>query len=276
MNTERRVRCELLGTILTLPARPVRVVSFVPGLTEAIWAMQLQDRVVATSHYCRRHVDAGDRPVAGDYLRIDDAALQAMQPDLVLMTGGVQHGVTRRLAQAGLPVYALPLADSFHGILENIRRLGALLGEMAAAIALTTRMEAEAAALRAANSGKRRRTYTELWFGRFPRCVGGLTYVHDLLTLAGADNIFGHEPAGYLPLDLAAVSRGRPERLVFFWEEDDTAVDVPALLAERGWTGAWPFQVIEAGIQPGRNLIHDGPSCLDTARWLAGVLRRDV
>jgi ABC-type Fe3+-hydroxamate transport system substrate-binding protein len=270
--TRRRVPGSLLGERVELPARPRRVVSLVSGLTEAIWAMGLADRVVAVSQYCARYVDVGARTVAGSYLQVDEAALAAIRPDLVLMTGGVQLGVARKLAAAGWPVYVLPLPESFHGILENIRRLGALLGEMDAALALTEKMEREAAELRATAPAVRPRVFAELWFGRHARMAGGLTFIQDLISLAGAENVFAGEPEGYLALDLAAIEAKRPEILVVFWEEDDHAVDVRALLRGRGWAGHWEFRVIEAGIRRGRNLIHDGPSILETARWLRGEI----
>ncbi len=272
----RRVRCEPLGTIVELPARPERVVCLVAGWTEALWAMGLAERVAGVSHYCRRYVDTAGRPVVGDYLRVDEAALAALRPDLVLMTGGVQLGVARRLAKAGLPVFVLPLPDSFFGVLENIRRLGALLGEMGAGLALTARMEREAAELRAAAPAPERRpaVYAELWFGRHLRMAGGLTFIHDLIELAGGRNVFAAEPEGYLELDLAAVEAARPEAVLLFHEEDDHPLDVEAWRRERGWEERWRFCLIEAGITPGRNLIHDGPTLLDTARWLRGELGR--
>ena len=262
--SSRRVRCEVLGTIITLPEKPVRIVSPVAGYTEGLWSIGLAERVVGVSAFCGRYVDIGARPVVGDYLQINDAAVLALKPDLVLMTGGVQLGVARRLAAAGLPVYVLPLADSFAGIVENIRRIGALAGEMRAAHALTDRMENEAAELRVSAPAVRPRVYVELWFGRHPRMVGGLTFIHDLITLAGGENIWADAPTGYLPLDLAGVEERKPEIAVIFWEDDDTLVDAPGLMRKRGWG----FPLVEAQLKPGQILIHDGPSCLSVARWL--------
>ncbi len=268
MNETRRVRCELLGTIITLPKKPLRIVSLVAGYTEGLWALGLAARVVGISAFCARYVDVGARVVVGDYLKVDDEAVRTLQPDLVLMTGGVQLGVARRLAAAGLPVYVLPLADSLAGIVENLRRLGALAGEMAATHALTERMEAEAAELRARVPERRARVYVELWFGRHPRMAGGLTFIHDLITLAGGENIWASEPTGYLPLDLSGVVERKPDVAVIFWEDDDTMIDAPALMKERGWK----FPLIEARLEPGQILIHDGPSCLAAARWLRGQI----
>ena len=264
----RRVRCEALGTIVSLPEKAVRIVSLTAGYTEGLFVMGLAERVAGLSAFCGRYVDVGDRPVVGDYLKIDDEAVKALKPDLVLMTGGVQLGVARRLAAAGLPVYVLPLADSFAGIVENLRRIGALAGEMVAAHALTDRMEREAAELRASSPVARPRVYVELWFGRHPRMAGGLTFIHDLITLAGGVNVWADAPTGYLKLDLAETEKRKPDVVVIFWEDDDTMVDAPGLMKERGWT----MPLIEAQLKPGQILIHDGPSCVDAARWLRGRL----
>lgn len=264
----RRVRCEALGTIVTLPEKAVRIVSLTAGYTEGLFAMGLEERVVGLSAFCGRYVEVGERPVVGDYLKIDDEAVKELQPDLVLMTGGVQLGVARRLAAAGLPVYVLPLADSFAGIVENLRRIGALAGEMLAAHALTGRMEREAAELRTSVPAVRPRVYVELWFGRHPRMAGGLTFIQDIVTLAGGENVWADAPTGYLKLDLAETEKRKPDVAVIFWEDDDTMVDAPGLMKERGWT----TPLVEAQLKPGQILIHDGPSCLEVARWLRGRL----
>ena len=147
------------------------------------------------------------------------------------------------------------------------------MGEMAAAQALTARMEREVAALRAVVPTRRPRVYAELWFGRHPRMAGGLTFIHDLIELAGGENIWADVPEGYPKLDLPGVVAARPEIVVLFHEADDHPLDVAAWRRERDWDGQWPFRLVEAGIARGRNLIHDGPSLLETARWLQGELR---
>ena len=271
-NIVRRVKCEQIAAFIQLPERPLRVVSLVSGFTEAMFAMGLGECLVGVSQYCARYAPVAGLPVAGDYLRVDADKLRELRPDLVLMTSGVQLGLARKLALGGLPVFVLQLPDSLGGILENIRRLGALLGEMEAAHELSERMAREAAELRATQPATRPRVYAELWFGRHPRMAGGLTFVHDILELAGGVNILRATAASYLALNFPAVEAAKPEAVVVFSEEDDHPVDAAALLAERGWTGAWPHVLIESSIARGKNLIHDGPSLLETARWLRGEL----
>jgi len=267
-HSNRIIRCEILDRQIELPARPQRVVCLVSGWSEALWQMGLSDRVVGVSKYCQRYVDITGKVVAGDYLRVDDEILDRLQPDLILVTGGVQLGLARRWARQGRPVFVLPLPDSLAGILENIRRLGALMGEMAAAHQLTENMVGDIARLGASAGGTPPRVYAELWFGRHSRMAGGLTFVHDIVRLAGGHNIFGDLAEGYPKLDVAEVERLRPDVVLLFHEADDHPLDVADWMGERGWSERWNFQLIECGIEPGRNLIHDGPSILDTVRWL--------
>lgn len=264
----RRVRCEIIDRIVEIPEQPRRVVCLVAGWTEALWAMGLAERVVGVSHYCQRYVDIGDRVVVGDYLKVDEGKLDELEPDLILVTGGVQLGLARRWAKAGRPVFVLPLPNSLAGIYENIRILGALLNAMPTAHALVASMERQQRKLESARLAPGPTVYAELWFGRHPRMAGGLGFTHDLIGLAGGTNIFGDRAEGYLPLDLEAVARLQPQVVLLFHEADDHPLDVASWKAERKWAEQWDFELIECGIEPGRNLIHDGPTLLDTVAWL--------
>ncbi len=264
----RTVRCEVLDRQVTVPLVPQRVICLVSGWSEAIWRMGLADQVVGVSKYCRRYVDTLEKVVVGDYLKVDESLLEELEPDLILVTGGVQLGLARRWAKQGRPVFVLPLPDSIAGILENIRKLGALLGAMAAAHRLTDTLECEIARLQGKNKAPGPRVYAELWFGRHPRMAGGLTFVHDIIRIAGGQNIWEDIPEGYPQLDLAAVERVQPEVILLFHEADDHPLDVQAWQRERGWIKRWNFELIECGIEPSRNIIHDGPSIIETLAWL--------
>jgi ABC-type Fe3+-hydroxamate transport system substrate-binding protein len=193
-------------------------------------------------------------------------------PDLVLACDGVQLPLARRLAAAGLPVYVLPVPTSRFGLLENLLTIGGLAGRLAEARAMADRLEREAAALLAAAPPARPRTYVELWLGRHARRPGGRSFVHDIVTLAGCDHLGGGQVEGYAPLDLAESAAARPELVVVF-SEPEHPVDGAALVRERGWSAAFAPRVVSCGVERGRNLIHDGPSFLKAARWLAGEVR---
>lgn len=263
-----KIACELLGTSFELPAAPRRIVSLVSAATETVARLGGLDRLVGVSPYCSRYVSDLAAPVVGDYVKADIDALRALAPDLLLFTAGVQLPLARRCAAAGLPAYAVPLPGSRFGVLENIVTVGALIGAIGPARALVDRMAADFEALRTAPGALRPRVYVELWFGHQPRTSGGRTFVHDLIELAGGVNIFGSSPQGYLPLDIPAVTAAGPDVALFF-SEPEYPVDPGQLLAQRGWDAPDGPRVITSTVERGQNLIHDGPSFAETARWLA-------
>lgn len=265
------VTCELLDHRFTLETPPKRVVSLVSGFTETLFDLGCADRVAGVSSYCHRYIPKLDKPVAGDYLRIDEELFESLNPDLILVTGGIQLPLARKLAARGLPVYALPLPASVHGILENALHLAALLDKMTAAHDLTQKLTAEIANLANSRPQIPPRIYVELWFGKHMRTIGGRTFIHDIVSLAGGDPIFADSPEAYPKPDLEQVAILRPDIGLFF-QEPDYPVDVKALLKQRGWESLFPKGIIESTVERGKNLIHDGPSALETARWLKNTL----
>lgn len=262
-----KICCESLDYQFDLPERPERVICLVSAATEALYAMGLGHRVVGVSRYCGRYIRDLNKPVAGDYLRIDKQRFAELDPDLVLVTTGLQRKLGLKLAGRGLPVYALPLPNSFYGILENNVVLGALLNEIRAGRELSLRMEAEAAAIRARSPLTRPRVYVELWFGRHMRSIGGLTYINDLVSIAGGDAIFADKRQGYFIPEFEEVVTKRPDVFLVFSEEA-YPVDPLDLIEQRRWKEALSVRIVESTVQRGQNLIQEGPSIVETASWL--------
>ncbi len=263
MSDSLRVYCDSLGSFVNLSAKPKRIISLVSGLTEALFEMGYGAQVVGVSAHCSRYVPNLTVPVVGDYLQVDENQIKQLEPDLILTTTGVQRGLGRKLSEHGFPVYPCPLPNSLHGILENVTTLGALLDEVDSARALTQRWSRFFLDLETAAPLPRPRVYAECWLGKHVRMVGGFTFIHDIITAAGGENIFGAHRQGYLPLDIAAAERAQPEILLSF-SEPDYPIDVNFLQKERGWN----LRVIVSDVTRGQNIIHDGPSMMETAAWL--------
>jgi len=269
MPETHRVYCDPLGAFVELPIKPKRIVSLASGLTEALVHIGYSDSIAGISSWCSNFVPDLKVPIVGDYLTVNEEQLRAVQTDLLLITTGVQRGLARKLLKQGIPVYVLPLPNSLHGILENVMALGALVDDIPAARALTQKWNRFFLDLKSAAPTTKPRIYTELWFGKHPRMTGGLTFVHDLIEAAGGENIFVHVRTGYLPLDFDEVKRMKPD-IFLIYSEPEYPIDPIALQAERGWK----FPVIQADIQPNHNLIHDGPSMMDTAEWLSDSIQK--
>jgi ABC-type Fe3+-hydroxamate transport system substrate-binding protein len=262
-----KIHCESIDYKFELPKQPQRVISLVSAATETLFAMGCSDRVVGVSCYCARYVPNLKVPVVGDYLKIDENLFTELAPDLILITTGLQRNLGLKLVKKGLPVYALPLPNSFYGLLENTVTMGALMNEMQEGRRLCLQMETEAAKIRNRNVGPRPSVYVELWFGRHMRSIGGLTYIDDLVTIAGGDPIFAQKREGYFIPDLAEVERLRPDLFLLF-SELEYPIASQELLSERGWDRSLNLKIVASTVTRGQNLIQEGPSFLETAAWL--------
>ncbi len=259
------VKSEILDHGFALSHKPERVVSLTSGATEAIFRIGCGNQVAGVSSYCSRYIDES-RPVVGDYLKVDEDLLKHIEPDLIIVTSGVQAHLGRKLAQRGYPVYCLPLPNSFFGVLENIVTAAALLGEVGAGRLLAAEMDERACSLRRSRTTPAPRVYLELWFGKHARTIGGRSFIHDIIDFGGGDSIYSDSSEAFLDLDLPMVAKLRPDVIVGF-SEPEYPVDFDALIGERGWSEFCPA-VVRSDVTRGRNLIHDGPSMIDSAEWM--------
>ncbi len=257
-----RVTSELLQHTFELSGRPKRVVSLLAAATETIDALGLGETIAGVSEYCHRYV-ATAAPTVGQYTSADLDRIAEIGPDLVLVTSGVQSALGRRLAEAGHPVYAVPLPSSIFGVLENILTVAALMDAMETGRTLVDSLNRR---LRTLGDRPRRSTYVEVWFGKHLRTIGGRSFIADIVDIAGGEALFASSPAAYLKPDFAAVAMAAPEVMVAL-SEPEYPVDFPHAIRERGWT--FDPQLIVSTVAKGNNIIQDGPSIVDTIEWLA-------
>ena len=65
---------------------------------------------------------------------------------------------------------------------------------------------------------------------------------------------------------------GAPVRGALLTHAHEDHAGNAALLAERGWDRSFAPRLAVSTVERGQNLIHDGPSFVETARWLRGVI----
>lgn len=258
------IHCEASNYRIDPPERIERIVSLVSGFTEVIFEMGCGDRVVGVSSYCSRYVKNLRAEIVGDYLTVDESKLSSLKPDVVLLTTGVQSELARKLHRKGYPVFVLPLPKSINGVWENVVLLGGLLREVKRAKELVLDWQ-RIFLYDLRTNAEKPSVYVELWLGKHVRTVGGLSFVNDLVEYAGLKNIFGDVAESFFVPNLEKVSSMKPEVLIFFYEPD-FPIEPRKLVERRGWN--WPMKLIESTVEPGKNLIHDGPSMVRTIQWL--------
>ncbi|MBM4382089.1 MAG: cobalamin-binding protein [Deltaproteobacteria bacterium] len=178
-------------------APPQRIVSLVPSLSEALFALGLGERVVGVTEWCVHPAEAVARvPKLGGTKNPDLDAIRALAPDLVIANQEENRKRdVERLEAAGIPVWV-----TYPRTVREGAELFAEMAELGAAAEVRTRVvapvlgavqEAEQALAELRASGARpARVFCPIW--REPwMAVGAPTYADDLITLCGGENVFG-------------------------------------------------------------------------------------
>jgi iron complex transport system substrate-binding protein len=177
-----------------LPPRAyTRIVSLVPSLSEALFALGLGDRLVGVTDYCVHPKDAfRDLPKVGGTKDADLEAIAALAPDLVIANHEENTArVVRKLAEAEIDVWVTYPRTVHDGarLLREIAELGADASAFERWV-----VPAEQAVLRAAARGAanpdRPKVFCPIW--RDPwMTIASDTYIHDMIELSGGQNLYG-------------------------------------------------------------------------------------
>ncbi len=174
-------------------SRPQRIVSLVPALTEMLYAIGAGPQVVAVSSYDEYPPEVKALPRVGALLDPDTERIISLKPDLVIIYGS-QVDLQAQMKRAGIPTFDYRHAGLSH-ILVTMTELGVRTGHAIEADRAVAAIEARLAAVRARVAGKRR-PKTLLVFSREPKTLrnlyvsGGRGFLHDMLEIAGGDNVF--------------------------------------------------------------------------------------
>jgi ABC-type Fe3+-hydroxamate transport system substrate-binding protein len=204
-------RRDASGALVAAPAHPSRIVSLIPSITELLFALGLDDRIVGVTVFCTEPRDRVARTAkVGREKDPDLSRIHALAPDLVVANMEEnRRDVVEALRAAGVPVWVTFPRTVVEGI-GLIRELGVLTGTEAAAATIVGPIEAAHAKVLARVAGRPRvRVFCPIWRGPY-MTVNRDTYVDDMLRTCGGDNVFADRASRYPTVTLDEVGAAAP------------------------------------------------------------------
>ncbi len=190
---------------------PRRVVSLVPSLTEALFDLDLGERLIAITDYCIHPADrVQGLPRLGPTYNPDLARIIDMQPDLVLMDEADNTPqAAEALQAAGIPIWMTETRTVF----DALNVLWNLMDIFDHPVMIPRVREIERAydyTLGAARAQTPTRVFAPL--GRDPWWTFNAgTYPHDLLRVCGAENVFAGKEERYPQVTPEEIAAAQPE-----------------------------------------------------------------
>jgi iron complex transport system substrate-binding protein len=178
-----------IGRTLVVPENPTRVIALAPSITEIIYDLGQEKRLVGVTQYSTYPSEAELLPRVGSYVRLDIEKIVALKPDLCLATkdGNPKH-IVDKIVSLGIPVYVIN-PQNLQQIMDTITRLGSLLHAEQTAAALVSDMEKRIGQVQARvkNMPDRPRVFFQI--DAEPLFSAGTdTFIHELIELAGGIN----------------------------------------------------------------------------------------
>ena len=212
------IACALLLTGSAAPsAAPMRVVSVVPAVTEMLFAIGAGPQVVGVSSFDHFPAGVEKLPRVGGLIDPDVERILTLAPDLVIVYGA-KSDLAARLSRAKIATFPYE-SGTLANVTGTIRALGERLGRQAGADAEATRIERGLAAIRARVAGLPR-VRTLLIFGRERGSLrgvyasGGVGFLHDLLDIAGGDDVFAEVKRENVQVSAEQMLARAPEAVV--------------------------------------------------------------
>jgi len=223
------------GRTVRVPQPVNRIVSLAPSLTETVYALGLQDRLVGDTDYCDYPADAQKKTKVGGGISPSLEVIAALHPDLVLVTKSFNRLETvHSLDNLGIPSYATD-PHTLGEIIASSKKLSEILGAPEAGASVAADMQRHLADLqKRLGDLPPKRVLFVVWTQPLIS-VGKDTFIADALRHAGAVSIVDAEQA-WPQVSLEEVARLQPDFLIFSASHSDAVSPAVEALAELpGW-----------------------------------------
>lgn len=189
--SQQRLFTDSYGRTLSVPARPSRIVSLGPNITEAIYTLGRGDALIARTEYCDYPAAALDLPSIGTLQSPDIEAIIELEPDLVIASTHISQDMLDSFSRAGIPAVGVYADAHYAGVYATISELGSLIDAQHEADSLIFTMGLLVDDTRQRVEGiPTPSVYYAVGFGAWGDYTsGGDTYIHEMITAAGGKNI---------------------------------------------------------------------------------------
>ena len=196
---------------------PGRIICMSPAVTELVFALGCDERVVGVSDFCVYPAAAEKKLKVGGEFNPNFERLTALRPDLII-TQGRSVKIADFCQRKQIPILQLKV-NTVEQILADARLLGQRLEQAEQAENLCRRIQDNLRAIeQKVGGGKKRRVFFSL--GRVMGSLSGLTtvsgntFISELIDKAGGVNIFADLEQNYPRISKESLLKREPEIII--------------------------------------------------------------
>jgi iron complex transport system substrate-binding protein len=257
---------------------PARIISLIPAITEMLFAVGAGPRVVGVSSFDHFPPEVERIQRVGALLDPNVERILALRPDLVVVYRS-QTDLIAQLARAEIPTFVYAHAG-LGDVTSTLRALGARIGAAGRADTLASDIERRIDVLRNRHAtGRRPKTLVVIGRDAFALrgiyASGGVGFIHDMLTAAGADNVFADTKREAVQATSELILARAPEVIL---ELRGDPIDAAAQAKElQTWDALGSVPAVRnkrVRIIADPRTVIPGPRVADAVEVLAGVIHK--
>jgi iron complex transport system substrate-binding protein len=185
-----KILTDQAGRKVTIPDNPIRVVSLAPSVTEIVFALSQEHRLIGVTRFSDFPDAVKNFPKVGSYVHLDLEKIVSLRPDLcIAIKDGNPKAVTSRLESLNIPVYAVD-PKNLKTVMKTITEIGVFLNAVEEAHSVVQNMKSriQRVQTKTANVTDRPRVFFQIGISPIVS-VGTHTFAHELIELAGGKNL---------------------------------------------------------------------------------------
>jgi iron complex transport system substrate-binding protein len=179
------------GTEINFETTPKTVVSLAPNVTEIIFALGVEEKLIARTDWCNYPEDVFNYTSVGNIDQPDVEAIIALDPDVVILSEITMQELALQVKDAGIPIVVVDEEGSFAGAYRCIEIVGMVLGADEKAAEVIDGMKEQIDAVSAKVAGAEKKTvYYVMGYGEYGDFTAGKgTFISEMIAAAGGINV---------------------------------------------------------------------------------------
>ena len=210
--TEKTTLVDARGRIVALDKPANRIVSLLPSLTEFLFELDQGHRLVGRTNWCRYPRETQSITVVGGLENPVAESILALTPDIILAGPFLREEQVNHLESLNLKVATFD-HHNWATIVRDLSWLGKIIDREDEVIKLIHGMDQRRRSIETRGRGKPIRTLLLYSLEPLYSC-GADTFIHELIELAGGQNIAADSESPWPMLSLETVLANQPEVLL--------------------------------------------------------------
>lgn len=288
--------CSKKNTVANENTVPNSIVALSPSAAEILFAVGAGEQVAAVSDFTDYPPEAAEKPIVGgfDGKTLSMEKILSYKPDLVYMSDVMHNYMIEQLNSYGIKYY-LSTANSIAGVEKEILDIGEITGHTEQAKKVVLQMEEKIQSLNYPHrnadyqngnvdyqnenlnyqtgsenypAGGAPKLYYEVWNVPY-MSVGAQSFINDVISAAGAQNIFSDVNDAYPIVSEESIISRQPEIIII---PASSGVSVADIKQRAGWQTIPAVQNNKIYIIDDNIYTRPGPRIADVVQELANIV----